>query len=70
MGRKHYHELIVGTVHIMKQLLVEVEGLITLSVQLYSVKRRAFYHLSQTETPFSSPPQRKQMFCYIYPDCC
>jgi len=76
VGRKYYSELIVGTVHIMKQLLVEVKGVITHSVQLYSVKRRPFYHRLQTfqtnglNTPLSTRPQWEQMFCYIYSACC
>lgn len=38
----------MGTVHIMKQLLEEVEGAITHSVRPYSVKRGPFYHRLQT----------------------
>ncbi len=48
VGRKYYSGLIVGTVHIMKQLLEEVEGVITHSVQPHSVKHRPFYHCLQT----------------------
>lgn len=48
VGRKYYSGLIVGTIHIMKQLLEEVEGVITHSVQPYSVKHKPFYHCLQT----------------------
>lgn len=48
VGRKYYSELIVGTVHIMNQLLEGAEGAITHSVRPYSVKRRPFNHRLQT----------------------
>lgn len=48
VGRKYYSDLIVGTVHIMNQLLEEAEGVITDSVRPYSGKHRPFYHRLQT----------------------
>lgn len=48
VGRKYYSELIVGTVHIMKQLVVENEGVITRSTEPRSVEHRPFYHRLQT----------------------
>lgn len=44
VGRKYYSDLIVGTVHIMNQLLEEAEGVIAHSVRPYSVKHGPLYH--------------------------
>lgn len=60
MGRKYYSELIVGTEHIMKQLLVEVEGVITHSVQAILCEAQTVLS-SLTDVPNKQSPSENPL---------